>query len=177
MQGKIEGSRRRGWQDEMVGWHHWLNRHESEQASGVGDGQGSLASCRPWSHKESDMIEPLNWTDPVEGVGGLWWNRSYQQSICGVSKLLSSELVFLTSWQMEYSKKSYKESISKPRVPLVSCFNTGVMLPLFKGNADQYRGYVHLPAAYHTSRIHMCITWSLNHHISRTFQTDLVCWE
>ena len=42
MLGKIEGRRRRGRQDEKVGWHHRLNGHEFEQAPGVGDGQGSL---------------------------------------------------------------------------------------------------------------------------------------
>ena len=36
----------------MVGWHH-----EFEQALGVGDGQGGLASCSPWSHNESDTTE------------------------------------------------------------------------------------------------------------------------
>ena len=41
-------------EDEMVGWHHRLHRHELEQASGVGDGQGSLACCGPWGHKELD---------------------------------------------------------------------------------------------------------------------------
>ena len=51
-------------EDEMVGWHHWLNGHEFEQAPGVGDGLGSLACCSPWSLKESDMAEQLNWTDP-----------------------------------------------------------------------------------------------------------------
>ena len=44
----------------MVGRHHQLNGHESEQALGVGDGQGSLACCNPWGHKESDMSEQLN---------------------------------------------------------------------------------------------------------------------
>ena len=39
--------------DEMVGWHHWLNGHEFEQAPGDGEGQGSLACCSPWGHKES----------------------------------------------------------------------------------------------------------------------------
>ena len=48
-------------QDEMVGWHHWLDGDESEQALGVGDGQGSLTGCSPWGHKESDMTERLNW--------------------------------------------------------------------------------------------------------------------
>ena len=44
-------------EDEMVGWHHRLDGHEFEQASGVGDGQGGLTCCSPWGHKESDMTE------------------------------------------------------------------------------------------------------------------------
>ena len=47
-------------EDEMVGWHHWLNRHEFEQALGDGEGQGSLACCSPWGRKELDMTEQLN---------------------------------------------------------------------------------------------------------------------
>ena len=43
----------------MVGWHHQLDGHESEQALGVGDGQG-LVSCSPWGLKESDMTEQPN---------------------------------------------------------------------------------------------------------------------
>ena len=35
-------------EDEMIGWHHWLDGHESEQAPGVGDGQGNLMCCSPW---------------------------------------------------------------------------------------------------------------------------------
>ena len=52
MLGKIEGRRRKGRQDEMVGWHHWLNRHKFKQAPGDGEGQGSLACYSPWDHKE-----------------------------------------------------------------------------------------------------------------------------
>ena len=48
---------------EMFGWHHQLDGHEFEQALGVGDRQGILACCSPWGHKESDMIEQLNWTE------------------------------------------------------------------------------------------------------------------
>ena len=44
----------------MVGWHHRLNGHELEQAQEVGDGQGGLAGCSPWSHKDSDTTELLN---------------------------------------------------------------------------------------------------------------------
>ena len=47
-------------EDKMVGWNHQFNGHEFEQAMGVGDGQGSLACCRPWGPKESDTIEQLN---------------------------------------------------------------------------------------------------------------------
>ena len=44
-------------EDETVGWRHRLNEHEFVQASGAGDGQGSLACCSPWGLKELDMIE------------------------------------------------------------------------------------------------------------------------
>ena len=47
-------------EDEMVVQHHLLDAHESEQAQGVGDGQGSLVCCSPWDHKELDMTERLN---------------------------------------------------------------------------------------------------------------------
>ena len=59
MLGKIEGRRRRA-ENEMVGWHHPLNGHESEQAPGDSEGQGSLACCSPWDRKESDATERLN---------------------------------------------------------------------------------------------------------------------
>ena len=65
MLGKIEGRRRRGWQRmrwlDGIGWHHWLDGHELEQALGVCDGQGSLACCSSWGRKELDLTEGLNW--------------------------------------------------------------------------------------------------------------------
>ena len=62
--GRDWGQEKKGMtEDEMVGWHHRLDGHEFQQASGVGDGQGSLVCCTPWGHKESDMTEQLNWTD------------------------------------------------------------------------------------------------------------------
>ena len=45
---------------EMVGWHHWLNGYEFEQALGDGEGQGRLACCSPWGRKGSDMTEWLS---------------------------------------------------------------------------------------------------------------------
>ena len=44
----------------MIGWHHGHDEHEFEQALEVGDGQGGLACCNSWGHKESDTIEGLN---------------------------------------------------------------------------------------------------------------------
>ena len=55
--------KKRTTEDEMVGWHHWLNGHEFQQALGVGDGQVSLACCSPQDHKVLDTIEQLNWND------------------------------------------------------------------------------------------------------------------
>ena len=45
----------------MVGWHHWLDGRESEQAPGVCDGQGGLACCSPWGRKDSDTTQQWNW--------------------------------------------------------------------------------------------------------------------
>ena len=59
--GKDWGQEEKGMtEDEMVGWHHWLNGQEFEQAWGDGEGQGSLACCSPQGHKESDTTEQLN---------------------------------------------------------------------------------------------------------------------
>ena len=44
----------------MVGWRHQLDGREFEQAPGVGDGQGGLACCSPWGHKEWDRTERLS---------------------------------------------------------------------------------------------------------------------
>ena len=46
-------------ENKMVGWHHQLNGHEFEQAPGDGEGQGDVACCSPWGHKELDITEQL----------------------------------------------------------------------------------------------------------------------
>ena len=50
-------------EDEMSGWHHWLNGRESGWTSGVDTGQGGLACCDSLGRKESDTTEGLNWTE------------------------------------------------------------------------------------------------------------------
>ena len=57
-------------EDEMVGWYHWLIGPEFEQPLEVGQGQGSLACCSPWGHKELDMTEFWNWKCNCKGKQG-----------------------------------------------------------------------------------------------------------
>ena len=52
-------------EDEMAGWHHWLDGREFEWTLGDGDEQGGLACCSSWGRKESDTTKQLNWTLPI----------------------------------------------------------------------------------------------------------------
>ena len=57
-------------EDEMVGWHHWLNGHEFEHTSGDNEGQGSLECCNPWGRKVLDTTEQLN-NNPSNSLGAI----------------------------------------------------------------------------------------------------------
>ena len=51
-------------EDEMAGWHHRLDGHESEWTLGVGDGQGGLVCCDSWGRRvRHDWATELNWTE------------------------------------------------------------------------------------------------------------------
>ena len=63
--GRDWGQKEKRTEDEMAGWHHWLNGHESVWTAGVGDGQGGLACYNSWGRKESDTTERLNWTELI----------------------------------------------------------------------------------------------------------------
>ena len=64
MLGGIGGQEEKGTtEDEIAEWHHWLDGHESEWTPGVGDGQGGLACCDSWGHKELDRTQWLIWSD------------------------------------------------------------------------------------------------------------------
>ena len=67
-------------EEEVVGWHHWLDGHAFEQALGVGDWQGSLVCCSPWGHKESDTTERLNWTEFITVIATYFWQQSILRS-------------------------------------------------------------------------------------------------
>ena len=91
-------------EDEMVGWHHWLDGHEFEQAPGVGDEQGRLC-CSPWGHKESDTTERLNWTDTTESCAGLLKIDGYCPSPAAATAASTSNYLNvgprnLHSWQV-----------------------------------------------------------------------------
>ena len=94
MLGKIEGRKRRGTtEDEMVGWHHQLNRHEFQQTPGDGEGQGRLVCCSPEGCKKSNMTEQLN-NNKREGNFSLP-NVSYVNSIYFLFLYIIFEIVVL----------------------------------------------------------------------------------
>ena len=65
---------------EMVGWLHQIDQHESEQAAGDGEGQGSLVCCSPRDGKESDMTERLNENNTsVEKISTLQVGKKCEQ--------------------------------------------------------------------------------------------------
>ena len=66
-------------EDEMVGWHHRLNGHGFGWTPGVGDGQGGLACCGPWGHRELDTTERLNNnSEEAEAADGDTGRRMWQ---------------------------------------------------------------------------------------------------
>ena len=87
-------------ENEMVGWHHWLNGHGFGWTPGAGDGQGSLACCSPWGHKESEKTERL-----TEHLG------SPQDPMCLVAKKKKKHIK-----QKQYWNKFNKDFKNDPHV-------------------------------------------------------------
>ena len=67
-------------EDEIAGWHHWLDGRESEWTPGAGDGQGGLACGDSWGCKESDTTERLNWNE-LKGDRESFWHRHPKERI------------------------------------------------------------------------------------------------
>ena len=116
-------------EDEVVGWRHWLEGYEFEQAPGVGDGQGSLACCSPWGCKELDTTERLNWTEVTEvGIyfrkkhGRIFlWQRDSDWILC-MCCCFSHAWLFVNLWaiafqapqSMEFSRQGYWSGLPCP---------------------------------------------------------------
>ena len=86
--GKDWGQEKKGvTEDELVGWHHWLNGYEFEQTPGDGERQGNLLCYSPWGHKESDMTEQQQLS-----MQGIWVQfLIWEESTCyGATKITAS---------------------------------------------------------------------------------------
>jgi len=103
-------------EDEMAGWHHWLDGCESEWTLGVDDGQGGLVCCSSWGCKESDTIERLIWSDLIWG----WYSR-HKKCACSLS-CFSHVWLFVTPWtvafqaplSMRFSRQEYWSGLPCP---------------------------------------------------------------
>ena len=136
--GKIEGWSRRGRQDEMIGWHHWLDGHEFEQALGDGEGQGSPICCSPWGHKELDMTEWLNNKKIIYFLYRKYIHRIWcaLTNIYGyVTLTMEMKNIFITQITVSLCKSVFSRLQSLVTNYLISAF---VSLPL---------------SEYHTNRI------------------------
>ena len=81
-------------EDQMVGWHHWLDGHEFEQAPGVGDGQGSLVGCSSWVRRVR-----RDWATELPDWDQLWIKRYYIQ-VC--IYVLNHIWLFLTPYTVSH---------------------------------------------------------------------------
>ena len=97
-----EGQEEKGTtEDEMAGWHHWLDERESEWTLGVGDGHGGLVCWDSWGRKESDTTERLNWTDGYMSFpGGARGKESAYQ--CRRHKTHGFNLGFQIPWHRKW---------------------------------------------------------------------------
>ena len=91
-------------EDEMAGWHHWLDGRESEWTPGDGDGQGGLVCCSSWGCKDSGMTERLNWTEVILCIfiPHLWTfyqlrTSDQSQALEVITPVLLTEILFFLS--------------------------------------------------------------------------------
>ena len=91
----------------MAGWHHWLDGRESEWTPGVGDGQGGLACCDSWGHKESDTTEWQNsvtpgwWGKPcLDPIISTVYEKHWTESEKSISTLLLIVTYCVTIWNL-----------------------------------------------------------------------------
>ena len=81
-------------EDEIAGWHHWLDGREFEWTPGVGDGQGGLACCDSWGCKESDTTEWLIWSDKYRNLFCVLYTQGWK---CIVMLMIYSNVIVIFS--------------------------------------------------------------------------------
>ena len=96
-------------EDEMAGWHHRLDAHEFGWTPGVGDGQGSLACCNSWGHKESDTTERLNWTELLYNIVVVFAVHSHDAAM-GVHE---NSFLIIASWITEMKRYSLRTTATQ----------------------------------------------------------------
>ena len=97
-------------EDEMAGWHHWLDGHEFEWTPGVGEGQGGLACCNSWGRKESDTTEWLNWTELRSS------QRSRLGSLCYTATLPAIHFTHDSGYILERWDGGRRRRLKKERI-------------------------------------------------------------
>jgi len=111
-------------EDEMAGWHHWLDGCEFKWTPGVGDGQGGPACCNSWGRKESDTTERLNWTE-------LKYTYETVTLLNAADRVVNSQKHSLKKKKKEKEKHSLMEHTS-----LITCsFRNHHPLPLYCHNS------------------------------------------
>ena len=82
-------------EDEMAGWHHWLDERESEWTPGVGDGKRGMACCDSWDRKQLDMTEGLNWTEEILLSNETNYLNKYLQVVKLAAAIISKCLFYI----------------------------------------------------------------------------------
>ena len=113
--GKDWGQEKVAKQDEKVGWHHQFNGRESGQTLRDSKGQGILACCSPWGHKELDMTEPLNNNNQIYSQNGIAVGKIFENHV--IDKRLISKTC-KKSMQINMKKKKtikkWAEDLNRP---------------------------------------------------------------
>ena len=111
-------------EDEMAGWHHELDGHESEWTLGDGDGPGGLECCGSWGHKEADTTERLNWTELIYfSLSCLPCNKWKLVALSVVRLIIIIRPVIEETWKRELypSTHAISRHVSSFQPPSVPC--------------------------------------------------------
>ena len=140
----------------MVGWPHWLDGHESEQAPGVGDGQGSLVCFSTYSHIESDMTDCLNWT------GHLQLGVSFSKPVLFSTKLNLPPMV------LKRKKKKKNSQTLAPFLSMLLLFIWFILLHIHVVYVIELQQFWILGIIFHK--------YSLYLKLNFTCEKSIICW-